>query len=303
MTRRLKYLAKCAIMHVKQHGDKFEFDKAEDIRETKEASGLSLNEKNILYEILINYGIPVCVTDESKEDYQLLKVLFAKYAKGEDAETNLSPESVKNLEKFIQNLNTISAKIISDYRIPVQEVLKQWKEEDEEESSPEEEDSDSSNNEKQQSGKETASKTASHGSPLAKEGAQQVVKKKTPPSNEEVNDFRIDKDRIRAAHEYEKSCNRLVYDPDSDGFNFGYERALTFRVRTNMFKIIRKEIISSDYKLFDSCVDGLSEKLKEDRERLACKLPEEWIVDKHDRYLLKAVSENGLQFLTKLKEN
>ena len=124
MTRRLKYLAKCAIMHVKQHGDKFEFDKAEDIRETKEASGLSLNEKNILYEILINYGIPVCVTDESKEDYQLLKVLFAKYAKGEDAETNLSPESVKNLEKFIQNLNTISAKIISDYRIPVQEVLK-----------------------------------------------------------------------------------------------------------------------------------------------------------------------------------
>jgi hypothetical protein len=70
-----------------------------------------------------------------------------------------------------------------------------------------------------------------------------------------------------------------------------------------MFKIIRKEIISSDYKLFDSCVDGLSEKLKEDRERLACKLPEEWIVDKHDRYLLKAVSENGLQFLSKLKEN
>ena len=91
----------------------------------------------------------------------------------------MSPESVKNLEKFIQNLNTISAKIISDYRIPVQEVLKQWKEEDEEESSPEEEDSDSSNNEKQQSGKDTASKTASHGSPLTKEGEQQVVKKKT----------------------------------------------------------------------------------------------------------------------------
>ncbi len=59
MTRRLKYLAKCVILHVKQNGEKFEFEKADDIKETKEASGLSLNEKNILYEILINYGIPV----------------------------------------------------------------------------------------------------------------------------------------------------------------------------------------------------------------------------------------------------
>ncbi len=33
------------------------------------------------------------------------------------------------------------------------------------------------------------------------------------------------------------------------------------------------------------------------------KLPEEWICDKHDRYLLKAVSENGLSFLSKLKQN
>lgn len=113
---------------------------------------MSLAEKNILYEILINYGIPVSATDESKEDYQLLKILFAKYASGEDAETNVGPEAVKNLEKFIQNLNTISAKIISDYRLPVSEILKQWKEEDEQDSS---EDSDSS------AGKETAPKTAS----------------------------------------------------------------------------------------------------------------------------------------------
>ena len=57
--------------------------------------------------------------DESKEDYQLLKILFAKYAKGEDAETNVGSESIKNLEKFIQNLNTISSKILSDYRQPI----------------------------------------------------------------------------------------------------------------------------------------------------------------------------------------
>ncbi len=72
--------------------------------------------------------------DESKEDFQLLKILFAKYAKGEDAETNCGIEAIKVLEKFIQNLNTISAKIISDYRVPVQEILKQWREEDEEDS-------------------------------------------------------------------------------------------------------------------------------------------------------------------------
>jgi hypothetical protein len=50
---------------------------------------------------LINYGIPVSPLDESKEDFQLLKILFAKYAKGEDAETNCGPEAIKVLEKFI----------------------------------------------------------------------------------------------------------------------------------------------------------------------------------------------------------
>ena len=113
----------------------------------------------------------------------------------------------------------------------------------------------------------------------------------------------MDKERIKAAHEFEKTCSRLVYDPDGDGFNFGFERALTFKVRTNMFKIIRKEIIAQDYKLFDSCLESLSDRLRQEREANATKLPEEWICDKHDRYLLKAVSENGLQFLGKLKEN
>ncbi len=124
LTRRLKYLAKCVILHAKNNENTFHFEKADDIKETKQASGMSLPEKNILYEILINYGIPVSVTDESKEDYQLLKILFAKYAKGEDAETNVGPEAIRTLEKFIQNLNTVSAKIISDYRLPVSEILK-----------------------------------------------------------------------------------------------------------------------------------------------------------------------------------
>ena len=111
---------------------------------------------------------------------------------------------------------------------------------------------------------------------------------------EEVNDFKIDKERIKAAHEYEKTCQRLVYDPDNDGFNFGYERALTFKVRMNMFKMIRKEVISNNFRLFEQCLETLSQKLRDEKEKGLTKLPEEWICDKHDRYLLKAVSENGL---------
>lgn len=33
------------------------------------------------------------------------------------------------------------------------------------------------------------------------------------------------------------------------------------------------------------------------------KLPEEWQLDKHDKNLLKAVSENGLHYLSRLKDN
>lgn len=141
----------------------------------------------------------------------------------------------------------MSAKILNEYRPHVQEILQQWKEEDEEEDTDE-----------SQSSSDTKTKP---------EKGAQPKEKQTPSANkeEEVNDFKIDKERIKAAHEFEKVCNRLVFDPDNDGFNFGYERALTFKVRTNMFKIIRKEIISSDFKLFDQCVETLSERLREDR--------------------------------------
>lgn len=114
-----------------EHNFKYEFEKLEDLKETKETSGFTLQEKNCLYEVLINYGIPVSASDESKEDYQLLQILFTKYMKDEDAETKVDTERIKNLERFIQNLNTMSAKIINEYRVHVTAILKQWKEEDE----------------------------------------------------------------------------------------------------------------------------------------------------------------------------
>lgn len=57
------------IIFGKPSGYKFEFEKLDETLATKEASGFNLNEKNILYEVLINYGIPVNPLEESKEDY------------------------------------------------------------------------------------------------------------------------------------------------------------------------------------------------------------------------------------------
>jgi len=71
-------------------------------------------------------------------------------------------------------------------------------------------------------------------------------KKAKKKDDEPKNDFRVDRERIRAAHYYEKKHDRLVFDPDNDGFNFGYEMALTFKVRFNMFRLIRKEILANN---------------------------------------------------------
>ena len=71
----------------------------------------------------------------------------------------------------------------------------------------------------------------------------------------------------------------------------------------NTFKIIRKEILPQNYKLFEQHIDNLAEILREERENKKTKLPDDWIVDKHDRMLLKAVSDNGIPYLSKLREN
>ncbi|CDW85165.1 f y-rich n-terminus family protein [Stylonychia lemnae] len=271
MTKRIKYVMKQVLLFLKSNHNKYDFERTDHV---KEASGFSLLEKNTLYEILINYGVPVISNDDPKDDYELLKVLLVKHVKGIDADVNLGPDSVKPLEKFIQQLNIMSTKIMKDYQKPVAEILAQWKEED-------------------QSGEESSEKEEQKG-----ENGEVIPKKE-----EEVNDFKIDKQRIKAAHEYEKTCQRLVYDPDGDGFNFGYERALYFKVRTNMFKLIRKEIMAQNFRLYEQCLENLAQILRDEKEKQLTKLPDEWICDKHDRHLLKAVSDQGLPFLNKMKEN
>lgn len=50
--------------------------------EVKEVSGFSFDEKHRLFELLTNFGIPVCAYDEGKEDWELLKTLLVKMTLG-----------------------------------------------------------------------------------------------------------------------------------------------------------------------------------------------------------------------------
>ena len=93
-----------------------------------------------------------------------------------------------------------------------------------------------------------------------REGEDAEGKKKNAGNklDEEKNDFRVDKERLRACYYLEEHSERLCFDPDQDGFNFGYDMALTFKVRFNMFRLIRKEILSQNYKFWEEQVDDLA---------------------------------------------
>lgn len=96
------------------------------------------------------------------------------------------------------------------------------------------------------------------GSSSSSSSDSEKEKEKQRKKQEEFNDFRVDRERIKAAHSYEEKNERLVFDPDQDGFNFGYEMALTFKVRYNMFRLIRKEIVANSWKFWDDNVDDLA---------------------------------------------
>lgn len=66
------------------------------------------------------------------------------------------------------------------------------------------------------------------------------------------NDFHIDKKRLKAAFKFENDTGQQTrFDPDGDNFDFGYEMALTFKVRVNLLKIVRKEIVSANFKFWE----------------------------------------------------
>ena len=113
-------------------------------------------------------------------------------------------------------MDVVSTKILKEYNNSITDILKKWKEE--------------------------KAKNSSKNSSSSSDSEDEESKK---------NDFRIDRLRIKAAHYYEKNNERLTFDPDQDGFNFGYEKALTFKVRVNMLKIIRKEILAHSARFWE----------------------------------------------------
>lgn len=55
----------------------------------------------------------------------------------------------------------------------------------------------------------------------------EILKKRNFSESTCLNDFSIDWKRIKAAFDHEKESGlRLAYDPDQDGFNFGFEKAV-----------------------------------------------------------------------------
>ena len=70
-----------------------------------------------------------------------------------------------------------------------------------------------------------------------------------------------------------------------------------------MFRIIRKEIIANNFKFWDDQVDDLALKFNKEDFKAKSQLPDHWVVEIHDKALLRAVALNGLSFLSKIKNN
>jgi hypothetical protein len=176
-------------------------------------------------------------------------------------------EQLQQLEKFVTQLDVVAGKILKDYSEPIKQTLL---------------------NQRDQS---RSSSSSSSGSQDTTEEAKN-------------NDFHIDKGRLKAALSFEKKSGKWTrFDPDGDGFDFGYEMALTYKIRVNMIKIIRKEICASNFRLWEQCLENTKERLGSEEQVKESQLPSHWKCEVHDRNLLKAVSENGLTYLGKLKDN
>jgi hypothetical protein len=107
-------------------------------------------------------------------------------------------------------------------------------------------------------------------------------------------------------------------DPDNDGFIISFEDAEKFNKNMNILHFIRRYIISNSGKLFMSGLKSLIESSKinnnKDSDNLNSNnnnyfipymgnLPENWNFSQHDKGILNAVADNGLNFLNQISYN
>lgn len=107
-------------------------------------------------------------------------------------------------------------------------------------------------------------------------------------------------------------------DPDNDGFNISFEDAEKLNKNMNILHFIRKHILSNNSKLFHNGLNSLIESSFPQNFNVANTslgntsnsyspypniLPEEWDCANHDKGLLNAVADNGLNYLHNLDNN
>jgi hypothetical protein len=86
-------------------------------------------------------------------------------------------------------------------------------------------------------------------------------------------------------------------DPDNDGFNISFEEAEKLNKNMNILHYIRKHIISNNFKLFYNGLNNLIDLNKVNP------VHENWDPSVHDKALLIAVNENGLNYLNNISNN
>lgn len=104
-----------------------------------------------------------------------------------------------------------------------------------------------------------------------------------------------------------------IFDPDEDGFNYGYEKAAVLHKNMNILQFIRKSLLPTNCKQFEQGVEALQEQFMREKlqleneeelsqveDRAVICLPDNWQCALHDRNLLIAVSYNGIDCLKQL---
>lgn len=107
-------------------------------------------------------------------------------------------------------------------------------------------------------------------------------------------------------------------DPDNDGFNISFEDAEKLNKNMNILHFIRKHILANNSKLFYNGLNSLIESSFPQNFNVANtslgntsnsytpypnNLPEGWECGNHDKGLLNAVADNGLNYLHNLNNN
>lgn len=194
-----------------------------------------------------------------------------------DSVPDLGSQYSKSFERYVNKFLVASKKIIKDYQQPLESFRN------------------STDGKNRHELKRTFSQSS-----MASQGNLSDEE-----SKEDSNQcFTIQWNKIRAANEFELQTGvKTVFDPDGDGFEFGYQEALTLMVRINLFKLLRREVITYNFRFFDWAVEELEQQFQSPAVLERAGLPPTWKVKDHDKQLIKWFSRYGLPILSKIKNN